>query len=400
MARRTDDWSRTFPILSAKTYLANHSLGAVPAATADALQEYWHEWATLGTKAWDGPWWKSVLDFGHALESLLGASKGSVAPLPNATRAMTAVASALDYSGTRRRVVMTDLEFTTFYPFWRGQERAGAEIVIVESSDGINVPAEKIAAAIDDRTLLVATCHVYFRSGAVQDLAALADAAHRKGALFMGDGYQAVGTLPIDVERLGVDFYLGGSHKFLSGGPGAGFLYVRPELVERLRPKVTGWFGLADPFGFVKDLAASESHPGVFRFLDGTPNVPALYASREGIRLVREQGVKSIRRRSLERTARIMERAQALGLDVRTPREADERGGMVCLEFPDSQAVTKAVIDEDVIVDWRPACGLRVAPHYYNSERDVDRFFEVLEARLRPAKATRRRAVPLRPRLA
>jgi len=400
MPRQGPDWGRTFPILKAKTYLANHSLGAVPAATEQALREYWHEWATQGVTAWEGPWWKSVVDFGKSIESLLGAEKGSVAPFPNVTRAMAGVASALDYSGPRRRIVMTDLEFTTFYPFWRGQEREGAEIVIVESEDGVNVPVQDIERAIDERTLLVATCHVYFRSGAVQDLASLSEAAHRRGALILGDGYQAVGTLPVDVRELGVDFYVGGSHKFLCGGPGASFLYVRPELVEGLQPRMTGWFGLADPFGFVKDLAASDPHAGVMKFLDGTPNVPGLYASREGIRLVREQGARSIRRRSLERTDRIIARADELGLDVRTPRDPDERGGMVCIDFPNSQQTTSALVKDGTVVDWRPKCGLRVSPHFYNADRDVDVFLTGLEKRAKPMKTSRRREAPVSPRLA
>lgn len=384
------DWGTTYPILRTKTYLASHSLGAVPAATADRLRRYWDEWATLGASAWEGPWWDSVVEFQREVGALLGTGKDAVAPLPNATRAMAAVASALDFSGPRRKVVMTDLEFTTFYPFWRGQERAGAELVVVPSDGGLTVAPEKIAAEVDERTLLVATCHVYFRSGAVQDVAAVTEAAHRKGALALVDGYQAVGALPVDVEEIGADFYVGGSHKYLCGGPGAGYLYVRPDLVGALRPRTTGWFGLEDPFAFLQETGSPPLHRGVLRFLDGTPNIPGLYAALEGIKRVREQGAVSIRTLGLRRTKAIMDRADELGLEVNTPREDAERGGMVCLGFPGAEDAVEPLLAHGVVVDHRPACGLRVSPHFYNADADVERFFAALaEVRARPRKAPR-----------
>lgn len=372
------DWAKLFPILGKKTYLSSHSLGAVPASTAEALRGLYDEWATLGIAAWDGPWWEAVLGFSKDLEAILHAKAGTVAPMPNATRAMAGVASALDFAGRRNKVVVTDLEFTTFYPFWRAQERNGARLVVVASKDGATVPASDLIAAIDDETLLVSTCHAYFRSGAIQDVAAITKAAHDAGARVLIDGYQAVGTYPIDVARLDVDFYVGGSHKYLCGGAGAGFLYVRPDLVSTLNPTLTGWFGLADPFAYGKELLGAVGSPGVYRFLDGTPNVPGLYSSREGIRAVRRFGIDAVRAHSLRLTSLAMKRADEAGLEVRTPRKDAERSGMVCLEFPGSQAATRRLVDAGIVVDWRPDCGLRLSPHFYNSAVDVERLFDAL----------------------
>jgi len=296
-----------FPILSRKTYLASHTLGAVPAATEQSMQRYYQVWAEQGIDAWDGPWWQSVTDFCETLEAIIGAAAGSVVPLQNATRGMAAVASCFTWESPRNRIVMTDLEFITSYPFWRGLESVGAELVLVESEDGgITVPTEKLIAAIDERTLLVPTSHVYFRSGAVQDLAAVTRAAHAVGALVLGDGYQAVGTVPVDVAALEIDFYVGGSHKWLCGGAGAGYLYVRPELIGQLRPRLTGWFGLANPFDYEPGTGGGTPHETAWRFLGGTPNVPALYSAIEGLKLVRQVGLAQISEISGRLTNRII----------------------------------------------------------------------------------------------
>lgn len=368
---------RDFPLLSRRTYLASHSLGAVPKATLDALTQYYQEWAELGILAWDGPWWAAVEGFGRDIERLIGAREGTVVGLPNATRAMAAATSAMRFQGGRDTVVTTDLEFTTTYPFLRSLEAEGAKIRMVRSADGIQVPASDIVDAIDERTALVLTGHAYFRSGAVQDLGAISRAAHKKGAWVLGDGYQSVGCVPIDVQEMQVDFFVGGSHKWLCGGPGAGYLYVRKELISRLEPKLTGWFGLKEPFSYERNLKGGELHPGILRFLDGTPNVPGLYAAREGIKAVLAAGPAKIRRRSLATTQRIIDWADERGLEVRTPR-SEARNGMVCLQFPGSKEATQRLIKQGIIVDWRPDCGLRASPHFYNDERDLDTLFAAL----------------------
>jgi kynureninase len=374
------DWAQEFPILGRKTYLASHSLGAVPRTTRDALEEFYEAWDTLGIQAWEGPWWNAVGTFTADVERLLNAPEGTTVPVQNATRGMAGVASALDYSGPRNKIVMTDIEFTTSYPFWGAQQRLGAEVVVVDSEDGVTVPAEALVEAIDERTLLVHSCQVYFRSGTLFDHTPVVKAAHDAGAMFLLDGYQAVGSVPTDVRALDVDFYVAGSHKYLCGGPGAGFLYVRGDRIAQMRPRLTGWFGMQDPFGFEQDLDGSTLHAGVLRFMDGTPNVPALFSARQGIRTVLDVGVDAIRKRSLALTARAIERADALGLKVRTPRADASRGGMLCLQFDGSEEATRALVAQDIVVDWRPECGLRLGPHFYNSTQDVDVLFEALEA--------------------
>ncbi len=361
-----------YPILERCTYLCSHSLGAVPQSALDALSQYHEEWATLGIRAWDGPWWALVSEFSDAVAALIGGAPGSVVPMQNVTRGMAAIASCFDWRAPRNRVVMTDREFTTSYPFWRGQEALGAEVVVV--------PAHSLLDAIDSRTALVPTSHVYFRSGTVADLGAICRRARQVGARVLGDGYQALGTIGVDVAALDIDFYVGGSHKWLCGGPGAGFLYVNPALVNDLRPRLTGWFGLKNPFAYELGTARPDPADGTMRFLGGTPNIPALYAAREGIRRVAEVGLSRIRTVQTALTQHIIEGADARGLTVKTPRTPDARSGMICLDFEGAESATEALLGRDVVLDYRPDCGLRVSPHFYNTRADLDRFFEVLDS--------------------
>ncbi len=368
-----------FPILKKKTYLSSHSLGAVPETTSISLQKYFDEWATLGIEAWDGPWSEMITTFSHQVENIIGAPQGSIVPMENVTRGMAAVASSLDWSGKRNKVVMTTLEFLTSYPFWQGFcAQSGARLTLVESEDGITVAPEKLMAAIDEETLLAPLSHVYFRSGAIQDLKRVTKHAHQKGAMVLGDGYQAVGIVPVNVQDLDVDFYVGGSHKWLCGGPGAGFLYVRPDHITQLTPQFAGWFGIQDPFTY-QATTKFKPAPGISRFLAGTPSIPALYAAIEGIKTVQEVGIKNIRAHSQKLTQMIIERADELKLEVRTPRDPDQRSGMVCIDFKDAQAMTEKLIKKGIIVDYRPKCGIRVSPHFYNTEDDIEIFFETLE---------------------
>ncbi|MFT7622336.1 MAG: kynureninase [Myxococcota bacterium] len=361
-----------FPILHTSTYLCSHSLGAVPASAAEALATYHHEWATLGIRAWDGPWWAAVGAFGDSVAAIIGGAPGSVVPMQNVTRGMAAVASCFDYRGERNRVVMTDREFTTSYPFWRGQEELGAQVVVV--------PPEELLDAIDERTLLVPTSHVYFRSGEIADLAAVVKRAHEQGAYCLGDGYQAAGTVDFDVAAMDIDFYVGGSHKWLCGGPGAGFLYVKPGLAETLRPRLTGWFGLKNPFAYELGTDRPAPADGVMRFLGGTPNVPGLYAAREGIRIVSEVGLPAIRVAQRVLSERIVAGARERGFEVKTPLDPERRSGMVCLDFSGAEAATEVLVGRGIIVDYRPDCGLRVSPHFYNDVGDVEVFFEGLDS--------------------
>lgn len=367
-----------FPILERWNYLCSHSLGAVPRASSESLQQYYREWAELGISAWDGPWWKAMEEFCSLIEQALGAEAKTVVPMQNVTRAMAGVASCFDYKD-RPKVVLTALEFTTTFPFWRHQEQLGAELVVVPSEDGKEIDTEALCAAVDERTQLVLTSHAYFRSGALQDIAAVTRAAHRQGALVMVDGYQAAGALPVRAREVGFDFYVGGCHKWLCGGPGAGYLYVRPGLHQQLVPRLTGWFGLSDPFAYTPDTGTGTPHEGILRFLGGTPNVPAFYAAREGIRTVLEVGVDNIRAYSQQLTQQILVEAQKRGLTVRSPEAPERRNGMVCIDFPTSQAVCRQMQKEEILTDWRPDCGLRISPHFYNSGEDIEGFFAALD---------------------
>jgi kynureninase len=374
-----------FPILETKTYLASHSLGAVPRATAASLQKYYEEWASQGIAAWDGPWWEIIGKFSDKVATVLKAPPGTVAPMENATRGFAAIASSLDWTiknsrgKPRNKIVLTSLEFITSYPFWQGwADLVGARIIQVESEDGITIPVEKFLNAIDDETLLVPTSHVYFRSGAIQDLAALTKRAHDVGAYVLGDGYQAVGIIPMNLTEMGIDFYVGGSHKWLCGGPGAGFLYVREDLIKKLSPKFSGWFGIANPFEYDPTTRFAPAD-NIMRFMAGTPSIPALYAAIEGVSTVAELGLEKIRKHSLELTTAIFKEARARNFEVKTPATPAERGGVVCIDFLEAKAATDHLVESGVLVDYRPRCGIRVSPHFYNSGEDLKKFWSTLD---------------------
>lgn len=374
---KAETWRQLFSGLDTKTYLANHSLGAVPKKTAENLQRYFKEWSELGILAWNGPWWESLVQFNSNIETLLGAKPQTVVPMENVTRSLAAIFSAFDFS-ERNEIVTTNLEFTTTYPFLEGLRSLGAKIKIAESEDGIGIPAEKICNEINEKTLAVLTSHVYFRSGYVQNLAKIVKTAHQFGVHVIGDGYQAVGTLPVNVSELNISFYVGGSHKWLCGGPGAAFLYVRPDLIQSLQPKFTGWFGLQKPFDYLPPNKKHNLHEGVFRFLAGTPSISALYAAREGIETILKVGIQNIRNYSAELTKLILEQAQKFDLAIRTPLNPENRSGMVCIDLKDSRSLCDRLNEQKIIIDWRPDCGMRISPHFYNTKDEIDLFFSEL----------------------
>lgn len=367
-----------FPIVTAKTYLASHSLGAVPRATSKALQEYYDVWAHEGILAWDGPFLAAMKEFTSRIERILNAEAGSIIALENVTRGFAAIASAIELKPARNRIVLTDLEFSTSYPFFMGLERHGAEIVIVRSRDGITVPVEDLIAAIDERTALVQTSHVYFRSGAIQDLRAISMHAHSVGAHICGDGYQTVGTVPVDVRALGVDFYVGGSHKWLCGGPGAAYLYVAPEAMRVLTPTLVGWFALKDPFAYEPGAKATLAQ-STEKFYGGTPSIPALYAAREGNAWVERVGLTASRAHSMVLGEEIVAQAKRRGLTVRSPLDSRARSGMVCIDFDSAERVSRELNSKGIILDYRPNCGIRVSPHFYSNAADLERFFNELD---------------------
>lgn len=365
-----------FPILSKKNYLASHSLGAMPAGTPEQLAGYTELWASQGILAWDGEWWQIIREFGSRLERILEAEPETIVPCLNVTMGFAVVASCLRYSPQRNRVVLCDLEFTTTLPFWKSQEIYGAELVVVESPDGVSVPVEAMEAAIDERTLLVVSSHAYFRSGALQDVSRLQQRARAVGAWLVVDAYQSAGCVPLRARDF--DFVVGGCHKWLCGGPGGGYLHVRSSLIEQLQPALVGWFSLANPFAYEKTRVPAL-HSGISRFLNGTPNVLALFAARCGLQWVEQVGLTAIRQHSQQLTGWLMEQLQQRQIPVRSPQDPERRNGMVCFDFPEAQQVQRLLQERDIILDYRADCGIRCSPHFYNQQSDLEAFLEAFD---------------------
>ncbi len=359
-----------FPILERTTYLVSNSLGAMPRHVPDRLAEYVDEWAEQGVRAWGRAWWEMPSKLGDEIAPLIGADAGQVVMVGNVTLGQATVLSALDYPPERNRIVMTELDFPSVrYVYDRLATRLGAEIVVVPAAaDGISVDAGAVEAAIDERTRLVCISHVLFRSAFVMDVAPIARRAHAMGALVSLDAFHAVGVLPVDVKALGVDFLTGGVLKWLCGGPGGCFLYVAPGVQTALEPSLTGWQAHANPFAFETEMAYTA---GVYRWLNGTPAIPALYAALEGPRVVRRAGVAAIRAKSMRQTARLLALADERGYPVRTPLDPARRGGTVAFDVPHAFEVSQYLLSRDVLVDFRPHAGIRVAPHFYTSDDEL-----------------------------
>lgn len=360
-----------FPILATTNYLVSNSLGAMPRAVPGQLAEYAAQWATRGVRAWAQGWWEMPVSVGDEIAPLIGAGAGEVAMVPNVSIAQAQVFSALEYkTGGRDTIVMTELDFPSVrYVYDELATRLGARIVVVKSDDGISIDEERLMAAIDERTRLVAISHVLFRSAYVLDAARICAHAHRMGALVSLDAYHSVGIIPVDVREMGADFLTGGVLKWLCGGPGGCFLWVRPEVGESMAPGLTGWQAHEHPFAFEADMTYAH---GAWRWLTGTPSIPALFAATAGPRLIREAGMEAIREKSVRQTTRLIELADARGFPVTAPRQAERRGGTVAFDVPHAREVAQALLARDVIVDYRPGAGIRVAPHFYTSDDEVE----------------------------
>lgn len=363
------NWRKEFPILAHTTYMISHSLGAMPRRAADSMQEYADTWATRGIRAWEEGWWVMPVTVGNLIGSIIGAGEGEVVMQQNVSICQWIVTSCLDWSGPRNRLVTDGLNFPSNDYIYHRLEKQGAEVVTVASADGMTLPTEAMLAAIDERTRLVSVSHVAFRSSWVQDLEAITRRAHEVGAMVVADLYQSAGILPVDVRALGVDFATGGSVKWLCGGPGAGYLYVRRDLWPQLEPAATGWMAHREPFGF--EAGPIDYAPDAFRFLNGTPGVPALYAAKSGYEIINEIGVEAIRAKSVRQTSYLMDLAIESGFPVRTPRNPSQRGGVVILDVPEGKAVTKELAKREILVDYRPAAGIRIAPHFYTTDDEI-----------------------------
>lgn len=363
-------WRPEFPALENSVYLISHSLGAMPRRTRDRLNEYADVWSTRGIRAWEEGWWEMPIAVGNLIAKIIGAGDGEVTMHPNVSIAQSIVASCFDFAGKRNKVVSEGLNFPSNLYIHHQLESLGARVVTVPSEDGFTIPQDQLLRAIDRETLLVSVSHVIFKSAYIQDLQAITRRAHEVGALVIADIYQAAGAVPINVRELDLDFATGGSVKWLCGGPGAGYLYVRRDLWPALKPRLTGWVAHRNPFAFDPDPI--DFAPDACRFLNGTPNIPGLYAARSGYEIIGEIGVENIRAKSVRQTSKLIDLAEAAGFTVNSPKNPAQRGGTVTLDVPNGYEVTQELLRRDFLVDYRPGAGIRVAPHFYTKDEELD----------------------------
>jgi kynureninase len=365
-------WRSRFPILGSTTYLISNSLGAMPAEAEQDLLEYARTWKTRGVRAWAESWWGLAREVGDLVGSIFNAPPNSVSMHQNVTIAEAVVISSMDWSGKRNKIVYTSMNFPSVrYLYTELAVARGGHVHEVPSPDGIHVPTQSVLDAIDETTLLVPISHVLFQSSFIQDAQAICAKAKAVGAHVVLDAYQSEGTVPVDVKALGCSFLIGGTLKWLCGGPGAAFLYVRDDLIDRLAPKFTGWMAHPEPFAFAPPPMRYTT--GAYRWMNGTPNVPALYACRAGPRIVRDAGVHAIRAKSMRQTQRLVEAGLAKGWRVTAPLDPARRAGTVAFDVPHAAAVKHELLRREVIVDYRPGAGIRVSPHFYTTDDECDR---------------------------
>ncbi len=368
-----------FPILAHTTYLISHSLAPMPNRTRAALAEYADTWATRGIRAWEEGWWALPITIGNLIAPLIGAPPDSILMHQNVSICQQIVTSCFTWSGKRNKIVTDGLNFPSNDYIYAALRHQGAVLhSIPPAKSGLTVPLQDILDAIDDTTALVSISHVAFRSSALTDLAAITAKAHHHGALIIADLYQSAGIVPVDVTALNLDFATGGSVKWLLGGPGNGYLYVRPDLIPQLQPAATGWAAHAHPFDFAPAPIAYDS--GIARFSNGTPNIPALYAARSGYEIINEIGVAPIRAKSQRQTQLLIQLADEANIEVRSPRNPAERGGAIILGVPDSfgRQLVSQLAERQILIDFRPGAGLRLSPHFYTEDNELQQTIQTL----------------------
>ena len=345
----------------------------MPRETYDRLHEYADIWATRGVRAWAEGWWDMPVTIGNDVARIIGADEGTVAMHQNVSICQSLILSCflpLPENSKRRKIVYSELNFpSVMYVYDAHARDHGLRIELVESDDGITVPLERMLAAIDEETLLVPISHVLYKSAFLQDAQAIIERGHEVGARVILDVYQSAGTVPFNVKQLNVDFATGGSVKWLCGGPGAGYLYVRPDLIDQLEPKTTGWMAHEHPFAFESELHYA---PNITRFLHGSPAIPALYAAKSGYRIINEIGVAAIREKSVRQTEALIVLAEEAGFRVTSPKDPAQRGGTITVWDDNAAAITKELIRREFIVDYRPGAGVRISPHFYTKDEELE----------------------------
>ena len=363
-------WRGEFPILDHTTYMISNSLGAMPRGVYQAVRAYADSWAERGVRVWEEGWWEMAVGVGDQIAPLIGAGRGEISLHQNVTLTQAVISSCFDFRGPRNKVVMVELEFPSIQYFYHEQRRLGARVELLPTPNHIRIDLDKLLAAIDETTLLVPISQVLFRSSSIVDARAIVERAHRVGAHVILDLFQAAGTIPLDVRSLGVDFAVGGVLKWLCGGPGVAYLYVREDLRAKLRPALTGWIAHRRPFAF--ETGSIDARDDSFRYLNGTPQIPALYACQPGLDILNKIGSAAIREKSMRMTARLMESARTRGWHVNTPENPAERAGTVSVECPHAHEVCRELLARDILVDYRPKAGVRLSPHFYNREDECD----------------------------
>jgi len=367
-----------FPTLASGIHLLSHSLGPVPRSARESMLAYCDAWENHTSEdAWATSWWELSQQVGDRIASILGGEPGSVQIQPNASIGLATVASCFDFKESKRnKVVTTALDFPSMEYIWDGQRGIGANIEVVPSSDGITVPLEKILEAIDETTALVAIAHTSYRSSYRVNARAIVEQAHKKGAMVLLDVYQSAGVVKLKAADWNVDFLIGGTIKWLCGGPACGYLYVRPDLQRDLRPRLTGWVAHATPFDFAH--APMKYARSVRRFAQGTPSIPALYSAIPGLEIIESVGLPQIVSESQRRTARIIEFARERGWTLNTPVAQENRGGSVMIGVPDGPKMVERLAEKRVFVDCRPSAGLRMSPHFFNTDEEVEEALGIL----------------------
>lgn len=370
-------WRREFPILGETVYLISHSLGAMPKKTFERLHEYAEMWATRGVRAWAEGWWDMPATVGDQVAGIIGADAGTVVMHQNVSICQSLVLSCFEPAPKRNKIVYSELNFPSVMYVYEAHAREGKlRIETVKSDDGITVPLERMLAAIDEETLLVPFSHVLFKSAFLQNARAITERAHEVGAMVVLDTYQSAGTVPFSVKDLKVDFATGGSVKWLCGGPGAGYLYIRPDLHDKLEPKSTGWMAHESPFAFDTEMKYARN---VNRFLHGSPAIPALYAAQSGYEIINTVGVDAIRQKSTRQTSLVIDLAEEAGFHVTSPKDPEQRGGTVTVAHEQAAAITRELVRREFIVDYRPGAGVRISPHFYTADEELHLVIEEMK---------------------
>jgi len=366
------EYRKHFPALEECVHFISHSLGCVPARAKDDLCEFFELWRTKSITAW-GDWLPEVDRAAKRIESIISAPAGTVIMQQNVSGIMATLASCFDYTPARNKIVYEALQFPTVSYVWQAEARRGAKCVLVPSQDGMTIDTDAMCAAIDEHTLAVPISHVVFSSAYIQDVKKIVARAHEVGAHVILDCYQSIGALPLDVVDLGVSFACGGSVKYVCGGPGAAWLYVRKDLIEQFSPRVTGWFGNTSPFAFT--MPEQSYADTIWRYMGGTPAVAALYQARAGQALIAEIGVRRIRDKSLVMTQKCIDWVDELGFTLNTPRAPAQRGGSVVFDFVGAADVCRELNRRKFFCDHRPGVGIRIAPHYYTKAEEIELLF-------------------------